>query len=191
MGANPIYTLGASNHSDKERAANDYYGTNPETTRALLKVQAFNTNVWEPCAGHHLIVNELVKEGYIVKSTDLVDYGFGDELGNFLDFAGTFDGDIITNPPYYLAQEFVQKALDVITDGHRVCMLLRTLFLEGNKRYEQLFSKGGLKTVYVFSNRQVCSATDEFTDGSSMSYSWFVWEKGYTGKPTIEWLSTK
>ena len=193
MGRDTLKVMGASNHCDEERAANDYYGTNPESTRALLKVEQFDKKILEPCAGHHLIVNVLKDAGYDVTTADLVPYeGFEyDSIGNFLDRTEEFDGDIITNPPYGLSTEFAVKALGLVKPGHKVAMFLRTLFLEGTKRYEKLFSKYPPKTVYVFTNRQVSDKNDDFSKGSAVSYSWFVWEKNYKGPTEIKWISTK
>lgn len=183
-----IKTIGASNHSLTERSKLDYYGTDPRATRALLAEEKFSENIWEPAAGHHLISNELENAGYKVKSTDIADYGFGDELGNFLEFEDSYDGDIVTNPPYELANDFAIKALEVIPEGHKVAMFLRTLFLEGQKRYEKLFSINPPKIVYVFSTRVVSDKNDDFNHGSAVSYSWFVWEKGFKGDPVIKWI---
>jgi hypothetical protein len=193
MGRDTLKVMGASNHCDEERAANDYYGTNPESTRALLKVEKFDKRILEPCAGHHLIANVLRDAGYDVTTADLVPYeGYEyDHIGNFLEFDGEWDGDIVTNPPYGLSTEFAVKALELVKPGHKVAMFLRTLFLEGTKRYEKLFSVNPPKTVYVFTNRQVSDKNDDFSKGSAVSYSWFVWEKGYKGPTQIQWISSK
>ena len=183
--------MGASNHSLEERAANDYYGTDPRSTRALLEVEKFDSEIWEPCAGHHLMVDELVNAGYIVRPTDLVDYGFGDTQINFLETDETWDGDIVTNPPYGLSTEFAVKALQVVKPGHKVAMFLRTLFLEGTKRYEKLFKENPPKIIYIFTNRQVCDANDNFNKGSAVSYMWVIWEKGFKGDPIVRWLTSK
>jgi hypothetical protein len=193
MGRDTLKVMGASNHCDEERAKNDYYGTNPESTKALLKVESFDDYIWEPAAGHHLIANVLEEAGYEVLTTDLVDYGFGDDTGDFLAIEGEnfHEGDIITNPPYGLATEFALKALEVVTPGHKVAMFLRTLFLEGTKRYEKLFRDQPPRTVYVFTNRQVSDKNDDFNKGSAVSYSWFVWVKGYQGPTEIKWINSK
>lgn len=191
MAKNTLKTIGASNHSLEERSDLDYYGTSPQSTKALLKVESFDNQIWEPACGHNLIVNVLREAGYTVKASDLFDYGYQDELLNFLDFGGSFAGDIITNPPYALAAEFAIKALKVITPGHKVAMFLRTLFLEGTKRYDKLFKDSPPKYIYVFSNRQVSDKNDDFTHGSAVSYSWFVWEKGFTGDPIIKWIRSE
>ena len=47
---NSVYkTLGASNHTDKEREKDDYYATDPIAIDKLLTVERPNENVWE-CA---------------------------------------------------------------------------------------------------------------------------------------------
>ena len=89
------------------------------------------------------------------------------------------------------AMEFVLKALELTKPGAKVVVFLRTLFLEGTKRYEKLFKENPPKNIYVFSNRQVCSKVDDHTVGSAVSYSFFEWEKGYKGSPAIKWIQSK
>ena len=68
----------------------------------------------------------LEKNGYNVIGTDLVYRGYGDkESLDFLEETlDEFEGDIITNPPYKYALEFVQKALDSVQVGRKVAMFL-------------------------------------------------------------------
>lgn len=192
MGRDTLKVMGASNHCDEERSRLDYYGTSPESTKALLKVETFNHEVWEPCAGHHLMVDVLRDAGYHVLATDIADYeGYQHGKMDFLQVESSWDGDIITNPPYGLSTEFAVKALELVKPGHKVAMFLRTLFLEGTKRYEKLFKENPPRTVYVFTNRQVSDKNDDFNKGSAVSYSWFVWVKGYKGPTEIKWISSK
>ena len=44
-------TLGASNHSDENRAENDYYATDPIAMELLLEKEHFNKHVWECACG--------------------------------------------------------------------------------------------------------------------------------------------
>ena len=47
-----IYTtMGASNHSDKERQSEDYYATEPKATQLLLEVEQFSPVIWECACG--------------------------------------------------------------------------------------------------------------------------------------------
>ena len=192
MGRDTLKVMGASNHCDEERSKLDYYGTDPRSTKALLKVETFQHEVWEPCAGHHLMVNVLREAGYHVLATDIAEYdGVQHAKMDFLNIEGEWDGDIITNPPYGLSTDFAVKALELVKPGAKVAMFLRTLFLEGNKRYEKLFKENPPKYVYVFTNRQVSDKGDDFNKGSAVSYSWFVWVKGYQGPTEIRWISSE
>lgn len=186
-----LKTLGASNLSKAERSELDFYATDPRTIKALLDAEKFDEYIWEPGSGTGNIVNVLKDYGYNVWSTDIHDYGCQDNIIDFLDFYDHWNGDIIGNPPYKLATEFVEKALSLVEDGHKVVMLLRLQFLEGQKRYTNIFSKGGLEKVWCFVNRQVCVTDNNFNAGSAIAYAWFQFKKGYKGKPTIEWLMTK
>jgi adenine-specific DNA methylase len=127
-------TLGASNHADHERERNDYYATEPAAVEWLCKLETFNHKVLEPSCGAGHISEVLKAHGYEVESRDLVDRGYGTQA-DFLSIDNQeWDGDIITNPPYSFAQEFVEKALRIIPDGHKVAMFLKITFLEGKKR---------------------------------------------------------
>ena len=136
------------------------------------------------------------KAGYSVISTDLVYRGFGypasvDFLSNKAEEC--FSGDIITNPPYKYALEFVEQALRVVKPNHKVAMFLKLTFLEGQKR-RSFFKINPPKTIYVSSSRLICARNGEFEkfkngSGSAVAYAWYVWEKGYIGDPVIKWIN--
>lgn len=138
----------------------------------------------------------MTQYGYDVFSTDIIKRNRSiDKEVDFLklDDRTRWDGDIITNPPYKYAKEFVEKALNTIPIGNKVAMLLKLLFLEGKARKE-LFRKYPPKYVYVFSGRIMCAKNGEFEKmkaggGSAIAYAWFIWEKGYDGKPTLDWIN--
>ena len=135
----------------------------------------------------------LSRGGYSVHSTDLVDRGYeGTEIIDFLTYNSKNSMDIITNPPYKYAKEFVEHALDISADGVKVAMFLKLTFLEGKAR-KKLFEKYPPKTVYVSSSRLQCAKNGDFEKygkgvGTAVAYGWYVWEKGFNGKPTIEWI---
>lgn len=132
-------TLGASNHTDKERQREDFYATDPVAAELLCDVESFSHDVWEPACGMGHLSEVLKKRGYNVRSTDLIDRGYGD-VHDFLGMDVTeWNGDIITNPPYKFALDFIYKALQIIPDGHKVAMFLKIQFLEGKER-RQLFN---------------------------------------------------
>jgi len=192
--SNSIYkTLGASSHTDKERQKHDYYATEPKAIDVLLEVETFNNNIWECACGEGHISERLINHGYNVYSTDLIDRGYG--IGNidFLKQTEQFNGDIITNPPYKYAVDFIYKALELIPEGNKVAMFLKVQFLEGKAR-KKLFTKYPPKTIYVSSSRLLCAKNAEFEKmrkggGSAVAYAWFVWVKGYYGETIIEWIN--
>lgn len=185
--------LGASNHTDSVRADGDYYATDPAAVEMLLDIEQFDRNILEPCCGEGHISKVLVDRGFNVTSRDLIDRGYGEVGKDFLDYGETFDGDIITNPPYSLACEFVEKAMETVTDGHKVAMLLKIQFLESKKR-RILLEKYKPKTVWVSSSRIVCARNGDFSktnrsNCSAQAYAWFVWEKGYIGDTLLKWFN--
>lgn len=185
-------TLAASNHSIDERADNDYYCTPPKAVEELLKRESFNHYILEPAVGGGHIADVLKKNGHIVQTVDVVDRGYPDtKIQDFLTMTKeqlNFSPDIITNPPYSMATEFAEHALNISMDSVKVAMFLKIQFLESKKRYE-LFKKYPPKTVYVFVNRVNCGKNGVFgKESSAVCYAWFVWEKGFKGYPTIKWI---
>lgn len=157
-----IYSChGASNHSETEREANDYYATPPSAVEMLLKLEDFSKTIMEPACGQGHIAEILKSHGYTVCATDLIDRGYGVGNVDFFSINDPTDMDIITNPPYAMAKEFVEHAMDIVTDGHKVVMFLKLTFLEGQGRRE-LFKKYPPKTVYVSTSRIGCAKNGEF-----------------------------
>lgn len=189
-------TIGASNHTDKEREENDYYATSPKAVELLLEKEKFAHKIWECAAGEDHIANVLRNHGYEVCSTDIIDRTGHTQVLDFLTTEKVFNGDIITNPPYKYAQEFVEHALDSIRDGNKVAMYLKLTFLEGKNR-QKLFNQKNLKTVYVMACRMGCAKNGDFrnkeeqTESGAVAFAWFVWEKGYIGDPVIKWINVK
>lgn len=200
MNKQSIYnTIGASNHTQKEREENDYYATDPLAIDKLLQVEKPFSHIWECAAGGGHLAKRLKEKGYTVTTSDIVERDYKlDFIQDFLKMSvcglgSNEEYDILTNPPYKYAKEFVLQALDMIKDGRKVYMFLKLTFLEGKARLKELFSKYPPKKIYVFSERILCAKNAEFQKmidggGSAIAYAWYVWEKGYTGKTEIEWL---
>lgn len=181
----------------RDRIENDYYATPYEATRMLLNEVKFNGGFLEPCVGGGHIA-EVIKEYYnnaSIIGCDLVDRGYENTLVvDFLEhnFVEKFD-NIVTNPPYSLAQEFLEKSMSVVKDNGKIAMFLKIQFLEGNKR-KTMFEKFPPKYVYVFSKRQNPWRNGSQVDengkpwASTMCFAWFIWEKGYKGDTVVKWL---
>ena len=177
------------NKRNQDAEPNDYYATEPKAVRLLLENEQFCDPVWEPACGEGHISKVLWDHLYEVHSTDLVQRGYGTPGVDFLHSGiNEWDGDIITNPPYKYAKEFVEEALRVVTDGHKVAMFLKLTFLEGQARRD-LFRQHPPQTVYVSSARLQCGKNGDFSGTSMVAYAWFVWQKGHQGPTVLKWIN--
>lgn len=136
-------TLGASNHTDKQRERYDFYATDPVAIDLLTKKVELPKQILEPACGSGCLSIRLEGLGHDVKSFDIVNRGFGMERDFFSITEPPFSGDyaIVTNPPYKFALQFVLHSLEIVPDGGLVCMFLKTTFAEGKGRYKDLFRK--------------------------------------------------
>lgn len=185
-------TLGASNHVEHERDPHDYYATEPKATKLLLEIVDLDDNVWECAAGGGHMADIIAATGRNVFKSDLISRREDIETINFLTTDKKFDGDIVTNPPYKYAQEFVEKGMELIPVGNKLVMFLKLTFLEGQRRRD-LFAKYPPKEVWVSSSRLQCVKGGDFEAykhrSSAAAYAWFVWEKGFEGDPIIKWFN--
>lgn len=63
----------------------------------------------------------------------------------------------------------------------------------GNSIWKTLGASNHTDKVLVFSERVLCAKNGDFEGmkqggGSAVAYAWFVWQKGYNGNTTIEWI---
>ena len=189
-------TLGASNHTDKERQSEDYYATDPIASEWLLKLENLHSNIIDNSVGEGHLMKPFIENGFNVIGFDIEDRGFnGVILGNWLEYKppAPLDADIIFNPPYKIAQSFIEHSLDLVNDGRKVCAFLKVQFLEGKGR-KKLFEKYPPKTVWISSSRILCAKNADFEGmkaggGSAVAYAWYVWEKGFKGETILRWFN--
>lgn len=168
----------------------------PRAVEGLLALEKFSNEIWEPCCGGGHISEVLKASGYSVKSTDLIDHGYGQSGIDFLKQTTPVSVDIVTNPPYIQAQVFVEHALSLLTEGHKIAMFLRLAFLETSSR-RRLFDKYPPARIYVASSRLGCAKNGKFKVRpsnelycpSAVMYAWFIWEKDFSGPPRLYWFN--
>ena len=191
---NSVYKIiGASNHAiDANRDIHDFYATSASVLDSLKAKFDIPKNIVEPMAGDGHLSKKLIEMGHNVISYDIIERNYPlDKVVDFFQVKEIPKGySILTNPAYKIAKETVLHALKLVEDGQFVIMFLKTTFLEGKARYNELFSKHPPKYVYVFVERQICAKGGDFENvkSSAVSYSFFVWEKGWNGNTTIEWI---
>jgi hypothetical protein len=193
---------------DINRADHDFYRTSPEAILPLFQVEQFPGVVWEPACGDGAI-SELLEarpEVRNVISTDLIYRGYGyPEPVDFLtcnwpefDVLSPLDcgwsmsavDHVITNPPYSLAVEFALRVLNQnrLPVGGKLALFCRTLFLEGQRRHKRLFGPFPPSRVWTHRARVPMARGDETMRIGLISFSWFVWEAGWTGPTELGWL---
>ena len=105
--------LGASNHTESDREKHDYYATDPKALDSLKNVFDIPNNIWECACGEGHLSKKLKEYGIDVYSSDLIDRNYGTGGIDFLKEEKMPNGyeNILTNPPYKYAADFVQHAL--------------------------------------------------------------------------------
>lgn len=156
----------------------DDFPTPPWAGRALCEyVISFSSDqvCWEPACNRGYLVKGLSEYFSTIHQSDIHDYG-QEEVQDFL-FPNDRSADwIITNPPFRLAEQFIDKANDTALVG--TAMLVRSQFLESVGRFQRLFSKNPPSVIAQFSERvpMVRGRVDE-NISTATSYCWVVWHK--------------
>lgn len=174
----------------------DDFPTPPWATRALcewltgrghdLKSQLAR----EPAANRGHMVRPLNEAFGGVMAADVHDYGAGFEVRDYLfgplDHFSRTDWTI-TNPPFRLAEQFIERALALSLVG--CAMLVRSAFLEGVGRYERIFAERPPTSILQFSERVVMHKGRLAPEGSTATaYCWVVWEHDAT-QTSLEWIA--
>ena len=185
MKNNSLSIIGSS-RTNGDREINDFYPTPAYVVEELLKRELFNGDMWECACGEGDISNVLINNGFNTFSSDLINRGYGEQI-DFLQ-SDIFSDNIITNPPYKLALEFILKAKK--QSRKKIAMFLKTVWLESEIRYDMFQDKEfPLKNIYQFSKRvSLYKGGIKMKNSGMIAYAWYVWDKNYIGKPLIEWI---
>jgi hypothetical protein len=125
-----------------------------------------------------------------VIASDLIDYGGLRFVRDFLGEIGMPAGveAIVTNPPFKLAEQFVEHALQLCP---LVVMLLRLAILESERRCGILEGRG-LARVQVFRRRLPMmhrAGWEGRKANSGMAFAWFIWDCAHRGPAAINRIS--
>ena len=175
--------ISATNRGSK-RIKSDFYVTPPEVVSSFLNNHQLQEGyILEPCAGNGSFVKAIRQAGYDNRITsieileqrydDLLQYGNSEVIiTDYLEWEPDRKyKTIITNPPYSLALEFLNKCFEIAKEDTEIIMLLRLAFLESKRRYN-FWQKHPVNKLYVLSSRP--SFTGKGTDATA--YGFFVWD---------------
>ena len=163
----------------------DFYPTPKWATHALIEYEKFQGDIWECACGDGEMSNVLENIG-TVYSSDLYDRGFGD---SGIDFTTSERkaSNIITNPPYNSAENFVHKGVELA--NKKFALLLRLAFLEGGNRQRTIFAQYPPSRIWVFSERITFYPKNvEKKGGGTTAYGWFIWDKDASSKTEVNWF---
>ena len=176
------------------KSYSDLYTTPQEAMDALCKHVTFDKSLtyFEPCKGIGNISDYMkTKLDIHMETNELFGYSESDFTEDYLKprkkVSDGWDYDVIvTNPPYRIAQEFVQEGFKYAKVQYH---LLRLNFLEGKRRKQELYSQQHLKRVFLFSYRISCAkGVQEEPQANAVAYAWFEFDRDYVGNPELVWL---
>lgn len=164
--------------SGYERIERDCYETPEWVTWALLPHLPARLRIWEPACASGKMVSVLAKS-HTVEASDIVTGTDFLKTKNSLGCTG-----IITNPPYSLAVQFVEHAIE--ETEWVVAMLLRATFDSGRTR-RHLFEKNpAFSKKIVLTKRIVWFERDDGEPPApSDVHAWFIWDKLHEGPATL------
>lgn len=172
----------------------DDFPTPPWATRALCEWLDHGDHGFlgsstcrEPAANRGHMVKPLAEYFRSVEASDIFDYGAGFPQSDYLFGPSPEKVDwTITNPPFRLAEQFIARMLETSKDGCAV--IVRAAFLEGQGRYERLFSVNPPSYVLQFTERVVIHKGRLAPEGSTATaYAWLVWD-GSSGTK-LSWIA--
>lgn len=166
------------------------FPTPPWATRAPIEQELLprgwlrrGMSMWDPCCGLGHMVMPLRDYSNQVFASDVHDWGFGDRHGLDFTFARREDAPwpvdwIFANPPFTLAEEFLDKALQLAGVG--VALFVRLQWLEGGERYGTVWTGDRRPTIICpFSERvPIIEGVWDPEASSATAYMWCIWVKG-------------
>lgn len=194
----------SSTNRGYDRHKADYYVTPQKYIREFLTRFIRNEDItnpsrleWlDPCAGgddnNQAAYVSVIEKDYSpsLVSMDIREDSHAKVIGDFLELGGGLNTQfdiVISNPPFYLAEEFIRQSLEACKDGGYVIMLLRLNFFGSDKR-KNLFDTFMPNSCYVHRNRinfipdsmkqQMKEDGLKPPSGDSIEYAHFVWKKG-------------
>ena len=167
----------------------ELYPTKAWGTWGLLEHVSFDGTIHEPACGDGRISRVLEQSGYEVESSDLYAQGYGIPYIDFLSGTSSME-NIVTNPPYKLADQFTRVALQRATK--KVALLFQLRGLEGQKKYKNIYSVNKPNLVLIFSERLTFWKKEPGnifrTDGTA-AHMWLIWDKENPDEHGIDWIA--
>lgn len=182
-----------------DRDPDDWYVEPFECSRALFDLEQFNGKIWDPSCGLGRILTSAEEAGYPIVGSDIISRG---HYCNFeRDFLSISKGEvefenIVSNPPFNLAEKFVRHGLELLPHGGKMAMILPMVWLSGFSTKRDWLPHSPLRKYFAISPRPsmppgaVIEAGVKAGNGTK-DFAWFIWEKGYCKQPLVGFMNTK
>jgi hypothetical protein len=179
----------------EDRNVNDKYLTPISIITQFLDLEIFDKDktFLEPCSDINKNIEKTLKK---YKYTNIKSNIFEKEGIDFLQWDENDKYDyIISNTPYKNANDFIIKCMKVCKE--KFCLFFPLDYCNGIKRYNKVLNNDlgwKLSKMYVYVRKVMLE--NEFVDKEGIyyrtglgCYAWYIYEKNYTGKTTIEWIN--
>ena len=201
-----LNTMGSTTIARCDRQDLDFYQTPAYATKTLIERFDFKSkNIWEPMAGNGAIAKPLKEAGFYVHCSDIVKRDYPVFITDYFTVSQYMDNDtddfaIVTNPPYEYANKFLQHTLERIKPK-TCCLFLPVRYLEGQKRYDTIYSKYKPCKVLMYVKRLGCFTEKDVKDGkvtdrgvgSAVAYMWLCFDRDTwldpKTKTELEWIA--
>lgn len=188
--------MSSTNRSnERHKHISDYYVTPVDNIYEFLNefkehedILLREIAILDPCAGgdeindmSYPIALKSFNDKLSIDTIDIREDSKANIIGSYLDIDVKDNYDvIITNPPFNISLDIINKALDDVKDGGFVIMLLRLNYFGGKVR-RNLWENNMPKYCFVH-NKRIGFLGNGKKD--SIEYCHMVWQKGYNEKFT-------
>lgn len=164
----------AGGNPAEERQARDFYPTPADVTKALIAAEVFYGPVIEPACGDGAMAQVFEAMGLPVTASDIHPLGYGDKRDFFSIEEIPADANIVTNPPFELAADFIRHGLAL--KPKKLALVLKATYFHAASRHA-LFTSTKPAAIYPLTWRP-----DFLGKGRpTMDVIWAVWKRGYSG----------
>jgi hypothetical protein len=173
---------------DFERQDNDWYVEPTWCVRQLIAASNFRGTVHDPCCGGGTIPKAFHAAGFNTTACDIVERGYGDIHDFFKDDRSR--ENMVFNPPYKIAEQFIARAIDRIWANGLVAAIVNIKFLASQGRRDRLFKQHPPLEVLICSQRPSMPPGGGLVEakGGTADYCWIVWRPNERGSTRLRWL---
>lgn len=186
--------------TDYERADNDFYVEPRWCVEALADAMEFPDSIWDPCCGSGTISSAFFDRGYRILATDIVErWKYQIETWDATQYgtpnciAPGIRLNVVTNPPFKLAETITRRILDLI--DYRLAVLQQLSFLASKGRHA-LFTEFPPSDILILSRRpsmppghMIEEMGDKAFKGGTTDFCWIVWTKPHDRETRVRWLN--